>query len=428
MSNTSQENSQQAARPLFREAAISHQGHRMYGTVILQYPEIFKWLTAAIIVMMGLLIAFFFLFSTTRKAQANGVLIPAAGLIKVIPVQAGIIMEKYIREGQAVKKGDVLFVLSGDRAGSDGQDAQKTISRLLESRRDSYSTEMHQVREQSTQRSQSLQQKIRDAELDAVKIQDQILLQQQRVDMAEQNVKRFKELQSTNYISAAQLQERQADLIDQRQRLNELQRAILNNQRDLSGLRAELKDIQTQSEREKAAIERNIHALSQDLTDNEARRQIIVRATQDGTIAAVNAEKGQTVTPSMALATLLPTQTALEAELYVPSRSVGFVKPGMQVLVRYPAYPYQKFGQHQATVREIAQSPLRIDELPPSGMQNTNEPLYRIRLVLNKQSVTAYGQEYPLKPGMQIDASIQLENRRLYEWVLEPLYSISGRL
>jgi membrane fusion protein len=39
-----------------------------------------------------------------------------------------------------------------------------------------------------------------------------------------------------------------------------------------------------------------------------------------------------------------------------------------------------------------------------------------------------YGQEYPLKPGMQIDASIQLENRRLYEWVLEPLYSISGRL
>ena len=51
MSNTSQENSQQAARPLFREAAISHQGHRMYGTVILQYPEIFKWLTAIIVVL-----------------------------------------------------------------------------------------------------------------------------------------------------------------------------------------------------------------------------------------------------------------------------------------------------------------------------------------------------------------------------------------
>jgi membrane fusion protein len=100
MSNTSQENSQQAARPLFREAAISHQGHRMYGTVILQYPEIFKWLTAAIVVMMGLLIAFFFLFSTTRKAQANGVLIPAAGLIKVIPVQAGIIMENISAKGK----------------------------------------------------------------------------------------------------------------------------------------------------------------------------------------------------------------------------------------------------------------------------------------------------------------------------------------
>ena len=147
------------------------------------------WLGIAIIVVLiALLIAFFFLFSTTRKAQAGGVLIPAAGLIKVIPVQAGIITEKYIREGQAVKKGDVLFILSGDRAGSDGQDAQKTISRLLESRRDSYSTEMHQVREQSTQGSLSLQQKIRDAELDAVKIQDQILLQQQRVEIGRAHV------------------------------------------------------------------------------------------------------------------------------------------------------------------------------------------------------------------------------------------------
>ena len=40
----------------------------------------------------------------------------------------------------------------------------------------------------------------------------------------------------------------------------------------------------------------------------------------------------------------------------------------------------------------------------------------------------AYGQTYPLKSGMLIDASIVLEKRRLYEWILEPLYSISGRI
>jgi membrane fusion protein len=34
----------------------------------------------------------------------------------------------------------------------------------------------------------------------------------------------------------------------------------------------------------------------------------------------------------------------------------------------------------------------------------------------------------PLKSGMLVDASVLLERRRLYEWVLEPLFSISGRL
>ena len=34
----------------------------------------------------------------------------------------------------------------------------------------------------------------------------------------------------------------------------------------------------------------------------------------------------------------------------------------------------------------------------------------------------------PLRSGMLVDASVMLERRKLYEWVLEPLFSISGRL
>jgi membrane fusion protein len=53
--------------------------------------------------------------------------------------------------------------------------------------------------------------------------------------------------------------------------------------------------------------------------------------------------------------------------------------------------------------------------------------LYRIRLKLKQQSVLVYGKSVNLKPGMLLDASIILEHRRLYEWILEPLFSISGR-
>ena len=129
--------------------------------------------------------------------------------------------------------------------------------------------------------------------------------------------------------------------------------------------------------------------------------------------------------------TVLPAGAALEAEIYAPSRAAGFIRPGMQVLLRYEAYPYQKFGQHTATVREVALTALRPDELPMPGAvpgSTTAEPLYRIRVTLDQQSVQAYGKQMPLKSGMLVDASVVLEHRKLYEWVLEPLFSISGRI
>ena len=57
-----------------------------------------------------------------------------------------------------------------------------------------------------------------------------------------------------------------------------------------------------------------------------------------------------------------------------------------------------------------------------------SEPMYRIRVRLGRQDILAYGQAQALKSGMGLDASILLERRRLYEWILEPLYSITGRI
>jgi len=52
---------------------------------------------------------------------------------------------------------------------------------------------------------------------------------------------------------------------------------------------------------------------------------------------------------------------------------------------------------------------------------------YRITVELMRQTVTAYGEQVPLQPGMQLEADVTLETRRLYEWVLEPLYTITGK-
>jgi membrane fusion protein len=149
-------------------------------------------------------------------------------------------------------------------------------------------------------------------------------------------------------------------------------------------------------------------------------------------VTAITAERGQAVSANQALASIIPAGSELEAQLYAPSRSAGFVKPGMDVLIRYQAYSYQKFGQARGRVREVSSTAMKPEELPLAGAAlpagGASEPLYRIRVALERQSILAYGEEQPLKAGAALDASVLLERRRLHEWVLEPLYTISGRL
>jgi membrane fusion protein len=56
------------------------------------------------------------------------------------------------------------------------------------------------------------------------------------------------------------------------------------------------------------------------------------------------------------------------------------------------------------------------------------EPAYRVTVVLDSQVVKAYGHDLPLQVGMIVDADIWLDRRKLYEWVLDPLYSVLGRV
>lgn len=56
-----------------------------------------------------------------------------------------------------------------------------------------------------------------------------------------------------------------------------------------------------------------------------------------------------------------------------------------------------------------------------------NQSLYRVFVSLDHQDVLAYGNREPLRPGMQLEADIMGERRKLYEWLLEPLYSVTGK-
>lgn len=419
-------------RPLFRRQAIEHVTVRQYGTVILARSISRSILTAMFVGMAAALIAFFALFGTTRKAQSQGVLLPTTGIIRVMPGHGGVIKSQHVKEGQQVRAGDILFVLSAERSSATTGSAERTISKLLRNRLDSFGEELQHSSVQSRQRLNAALRRARELAREIDSIDDQLAIQAQRLVLANQAYQRYSDLLTSSYISEAQLQDKQAEVLEQRQRMVDLRRIKAASERELSDAQAEARDLHVQAQREMNTLQRSVSALEQDLTENEARREIVVRAPNDGMVTAITGDVGQTVSPASVMASVLPAGAELEAEIYAPSRSAGFVEPGMTVLLRYQAYPYQKFGQFNATVREVALTSVRPDELTMPGAALPHgaptEPIYRIRLKLDRQTVLAYGKLMPLKSGMLVDASIVLEHRRLYEWVLEPLFSISGRI
>lgn len=411
---------------MFRREAVEHSLARSHGTVLLARSVSHALLTGLFAAIAAVVLLFFAAAGVTRKADVPGILLPAQGLIRVLCTQAGVVLERHVHEGQAVQAGDVLFVLGSERASARHGDVEQAIATLLQSRRDSLANEQQQLREQTRQRRDAAQRRADDLATEMGRIAAQRALQQRRVGLAEAALQRYADLQASGFVSAVQVQDKQADLLDQQQRLAELDRAQAASARELDAVRAALRELPVLAARELEAAQRAIAALEQDLAENDARRRVVVRAPQDGIVTAITAEPGQPAVLHQALASLLPARSELEAELYAPSRAAGFVKPGMPVLLRYQAYPYQKFGQARGRVREVSASAMRPDELALAPTASS-EPLYRVRVVLDRQTVTAYGASRPLVSGAALDATVLLDRRRLIEWVLEPLYTISGR-
>ena len=151
-----------------------------------------------------------------------------------------------------------------------------------------------------------------------------------------------------------------------------------------------------------------------------------VKAPVSGQVTALQIAVGRSVTPIVPLMTIIPPDTKLKADLYLPTKAVGFVKRGQEVKLLYDAFPYQKFGSYSAKIENISRVALSADETgAPLQLEG---PVYRITVQLSRQQIEAYGQKVALQPGMTLVANIVLERQSLVDWLLDPLRAVAERI
>lgn len=136
-------------------------------------------------------------------------------------------------------------------------------------------------------------------------------------------------------------------------------------------------------------------------------RQVVIRASLDGTILDLRAKPGLVASADEVLLELVPSDN-LEATVYVSNQDLAFVRPGQPADVGVEAYDPSKFGRISATVNLIG-----TDSLPPDEIYNF--PHFPVNLKLDKQVLEHQGRAYPLQAGMAVTANLKLEQRTLLD-------------
>lgn len=412
---------------LFRPEVVEGRRQGWLGSIQLIRPVSFAVLTAFVVTTAVAVASYLSFGEYTRKARVTGYLVPDRGVIRLVTPQPATVVERHVAEGQTVRQGDVLFVLSLERATLQG-DTQAAVQQSLVARERSLQASSQQQALLLQTQSAALQRQIGDMKRELAQIGAEADLQRERLALAQQAQARLESLRNENFVSSAQVQTKAEEVLGLRAQLQGLERQGATHQREIGSLEAQLRELPLRSQAQLGEIDRDIAELVQKSAENEAQTRIVIRAPQDGVVTSVLAERGQPATPATALASLVPSDAQLQAHLFAPSSAVGFVRSEQAVLLRYQAYPYQKFGHQAGQVMQVSRTPLQAAELASLALPQSNEPLYRITVALDKQAVQAYGQAQPLAPGMQLDADVLLDRRRLIEWIFEPVLSVAGRV
>jgi membrane fusion protein len=402
---------------LFREEIFEAKASQSLGNILLMRPvpmHLAAWISVALTVA---LCVFLSTAEYTAKVRVSGQIMPVGGAVKAVAPQFGRVLVCHVREGMQVAAGQLLYELSSER-NSGNHNVDALISAGLIEKQRLLHQEQLLATEQLRRRAEALSGRHKLINAGIVRLEEEISLQRQRADSAGKLLARYRSLRADGYVSEMQVMQYESEQGEQLARLQALERSKLDSLRDRGQTDSELEQVRSQIEIGNLQSRRNHAQLDQEAVEQSARSRFQVLAPTSGIVTTLNTVVGESVIAGSALATILPKGGELQGHLLAPSRSVGFVTPGQLVRLRVSAFPYQKFGDVRGTVVYVEQSPISSANSPAN-----TEPIYKIIVRLERQSISAFGKYHQFLTGMTLEADIRQERRKLVSWLFDPVLS-----
>ena len=411
--------------PLFREEVLAARRVRLEGEVLLSRPlraHVVIGLLTCSIVALGIWVA---TGQYSRTEIARGVLVTDAETAKIVALHPGIVTRIAVAEGQVVHQGQVLAMVQVDQQYAEGGRAtQEGLSAVNAQQRLSVRQE-EAARTRGRSERVGLTATIASSREQYANVQGQIAIQRAVLKSLNDSYERYKPIAAKGFISQTQMDLREQQILGARQQLAQLQQQLITDNANASEATAQLDKSKAEEDAQASSARSSTEGLRAQQSQLKAQQSYVLTSPINGVVTALQSGVGRTVDASVPMMSIVPSSAVVHAELYAPSRAIGFVRPGGEVRLLYDAFPYQRFGSFKGNVRSISR--VALDPRQLDTPFKIDEPVYRVRVAPDRQQVGVYGEQVKLQPGMTLSANIILERQSFLQWVLEPLNAVINR-
>jgi HlyD family secretion protein len=413
-------------------------------------PVAVLWLVVS---LLGTLAVWAYFGRLDIIASAEGRLVPETYVKIVQPSDGGIVTEILVREGEAVRAGQVVLRMDPKIVQADvAAIANELVSKKLQLRRANAELAgtgisrvakdqaelFAQVQAQYRARRQAYQDAL-DYERENLKrgrqelaAAEQLLHKlEQTVPIYERTADSYRRLARENFLSAMAADEKLREKIEKEQELKSqaavvegLRAAIGSSGKKIAQIRS---GYESQLQNERLDLAAQIHKLEQEQAKVLHKSSLLqLRAPQSGIVKDLATHTvGSVVQPGTVLMTLVPQGEPLQAEIYVRNEDVGFLHVGQAAKVKVVSYPFQKYGLLEGTVTHISADAAELgaaDAAANVGRGMAGGALkYKALVKLSRQTLQFEGTDLTLNPGMQVAAEIHQGQRTVLEYLLSPL-------
>lgn len=418
---------------LFRKEVAEYQQAFRSGQVLLLRGWPTSITVMVTLLIMTALLLFLLFGSYTRRINVNGELITLPHTINLFAPEQGRITRLLVQGGQIVKAGTPLYMLDVSRISSSGNLSATTIQTLKNQRQhiEHIIAETNKNRQATLGGLQQQLERYLQAQQSTAKM---VSSASEGLRAMQQTMSAYQNYRQRGLVTTDQQNNQRYLYYQQQSSWQNLNIQAIQQDLQIAALRSELVSRQAEFDSQIAQYRIQQDDLERQMAEAEVGGERVITAPADGRVSSLSVTEGQMVNGGDSLAQLVPAgKEAWRLILWLPGESVPWVHSGDNLNIRYNAFPFQKYGQFAGRVLTLTAAPVPLRELsgyasaPRSASGSVSDNGWFKALVQPElPRLTVTDNTSLLTSGMQVQATIFLEKRPLWQWMLSPYYTLKA--